>query len=72
MMMIALNSLVRQKEGAQREEEGEAEGPIRTPITTRMLPRVQLSQRCRMRGTGENIDGGVWFHSTGGAEGARD
>ena len=25
-----------------------------------------------MRGTGETLDGGVGFHSAGGAEGARD
>ena len=30
------------------------------------------SEEFRMRGTGENMDGGVRFQSTGGAEGARN
>ena len=55
-MMIALNSLVRQKEGAQGEEE-KAVKPT--------LPQVKLGQGCQMRGTVENMDGGVGFHSTG-------
>ena len=68
MMMITPNSLVRQKEGAQRKEEEDAGsrrkgGPLGTPI-------VQLGQECWMRGTGENMDSGVWFYSTGGAEGS--
>ena len=35
-------------------------------IFTRMLPQVQLGQGRRMRGAGENMDGGVGFHFTGG------
>ena len=31
----------------------------------RMLLHVELSQGCWMRGTGENMDGGMGFHSTG-------
>ena len=38
----------------------------------RTIPQVSLGQGRCMRGTGENMDGGVGFHSTGGAEGARD
>ena len=38
----------------------------------RTLPQVQLSQGCRMRGTGEKMDSDVGQQSTGGAEGARD
>ena len=30
---------------------------------------IQLGQGCRIRETGENMDGGVWVHSTTGAEG---
>ena len=36
----------------------------------RTLPQVQLSQGFWMRGLEENMDGGVGFNSTGGAEGA--
>ena len=36
------------------------------------LPQVQLSQGCWMRGTSENMDGDVGFHSTRGGEGVRD
>ena len=65
MMIVAPNSLVRQEEGAQREEE-EAGGRRRVDsIGTRTLPQAQLSQGCRMRGTVEKMDGGVGPHSTG-------
>ena len=37
-----------------------------------MLPQVQLSQGCRMRETGEKMDGGVGRQSTRGTEGAKD
>ena len=71
MMMFAPNSLVRQKEGAQRRrkrreiEEKEDRQELRRQVQT--LPQIQLGQGCRMRGTGENMDGGVGFHSTVGA-----
>ena len=74
-MMKLPNSLFRQKEGAQREEEagdrrkGHQTG---TPTPAQTLPQVQLGQRCRMGGTGDNMEGGVGFHFTAGAEGARD
>ena len=75
MLMIAPNSHVRQKEGAQGEgkeevEEREDRQEVRNQVRT--LPQVQLGQGCGMRGAGENMDGGVGFHSTGGAERARD
>ena len=54
----------------QEVEERQARQELRRQVLT--LPQVQLSQRCRMRGTRENMDSGVGFHSTEGAEGARD
>ena len=74
MMVVAPNSLVHQ-EGAQgEEEEEEAGGRRRVGSVGTPTPgaEVQLSQGCRMRGTGEDMDGGVGRQSTGGAEGARD
>ena len=62
MMMIAPNSLVRQKEGTQGEEQEEEvggrrkAGSIGTPT-----PGGVLDQGWRMRESGENIDGGVGF-----------
>ena len=41
-------------------------------LRCQQLPQIHLGQRCQMRGTGGNMDGGVGFHSTGRAEGARD
>ena len=38
----------------------------------RTIPQVQLGLGCRMRGTGENMNGVAGFHCTGGAEEARD
>ena len=38
----------------------------------RTIQWVQHGQGCRMRGTGENKDGGMGFQSTGGAEEDRD
>ena len=73
MMMIAPNSLVHQKEGTQKEEEeGEQVEEKEVRCQARTLPQNQLGQGYRMRGTGENMDGGVGRQSTGGAEGARD
>ena len=70
--MIAPNSHVRQKEGAQGEgkeevEEREDRQEVRNQVRT--LPQVQLGQGCGMRGAGENMDGGVEFPSTRKAEG---
>ena len=65
MMMFAPNYFVRQKEGAQGEGEEEAKsrrkaGSTGTPTPGADAPTgVQLSQGCRMRGTGENMDDGV-------------
>ena len=73
MMMIAPNSLVHQKEGTQKEEEeGEQVEEKEVRCQARTLPQNQLGQGYRMRGTGENMNGGIGFHSTGGAEGTRD
>ena len=80
MMLIAPNSLVRQKEWAQGEEAEEAAGrrkarPTGTPTPGAddpIGPLVELGQGCRMRRIEENMDGGVGFQSTGGAERARD
>ena len=79
MTIIAPNSLVHQKEGAGGEEEevaggrrkGGSTGSI-TPGTDAPTVQVQLGQWCRVRGTGENMDDSVGFHSTGGAERAWD
>ena len=69
MMIIAPNSLARQKEGAQGEEgAGEMEDRQELRHQVRTLSQVQFGQVCRIRGTGENMDGGVGFHSTGEAE----
>ena len=76
--MIASNSLARQKEGIQgvggrkrqRIKESEAKHELRRQART--LPQVFLGQGCWMRGTGENMDGGMGFHSAGRAEGARN
>ena len=65
--MVAPNSLVRQKDGTQGEEDQQE---LRHQLRT--IPQAQLGQGCRIRGTGENMDGGVGFHSTERVEGARD
>ena len=66
-------TLIRQKEGTQGEREvEEREDRQELRRQARTLPQVQLGQRCRMQGTGENMDGGVEFHSTRVAEGAWD
>ena len=75
MMKISPNSHVRQKDGAQEEEE--AGGPRKGGMTWIPMPGADaptghLGQRCRMRGIGEDIVGGVGFQSTGGAEVARN
>ena len=54
----------------QEVEEREDRQELRRQAQT--LLQVQLGHGCRMRETGENIDGGVGFHSPGGAEKARD
>ena len=75
MMMIAPNSCP--SEGCTHGEEEELEVEEREyrqelRRQARTLPQVQLGQGCRLRGRGENMDVGVGFHSTGGADGARD
>ena len=75
--MIAPNSLVRQKEGAQGEEEEEREIEKREDRQelrhqARTFPRVQLGQGCRKRRTGDNMDSGVGFYSTRRVERATD
>ena len=77
MTMISLNSLVCQKgaQGVEKEETGSRRkaGPTGTPMLARRgCSQVQLGLRCRMRRTGENIYGGVGFHSTERAQGTRD
>ena len=67
-MMIAPNFLVRQRERAQGDEEEEVEereDRQELQCQAHTLPQVQLGQRCWIRGAGENVDGGVRFHSTG-------
>ena len=61
----------------EAEEEEEAGGQRKGGLTgihrqAQTLPHIQFGQGSRMRGTGENMNGGVGFHSTGGAEGPRD
>ena len=48
------------------------EKKMKLRLQARTLPQVHFGQGCQMRGTGENMDGDVGFHSTGGAEEARD
>ena len=77
MMMIIPISLVRQNEGAQGEKEEQAGdrrkgGPTGTPTPGADAFIGQVGQRCRERGTGENMDGRVGFCSTGGTERARN
>ena len=65
--MMAPNSLARQNHGAQEEEKEEA-GDRRkgfqtgTPTPGADASQVHLDQGCWMRGTGENLDGGVGFN----------
>ena len=77
MVMFTPNSLARLKEWVLGEDQEEVRGEEREAKLelrrqVRMLPQVHLGQRRWMRGTGENIDGGMGFHSTGRAQGARD
>ena len=74
MMMIAPNSLFRQKEGAQKEEaeDRRKRGQIGTPTQGSDASTDPLGHCRRMQGTGENMNGGVRFYSKGGVEGARD
>ena len=63
MMMIAPNSLVCQKERAHGEEEEEAAsgrraGSTGTPTPGADAPIGPTRSGCRMRETGENMDGG--------------
>ena len=51
-------------------EERQARQELRRQVRT--LLQVQLSQGCRMRGTVENMEGGVGYSFTGGAEEAGD
>ena len=50
----------------ERQDQQELGHPART------IPLVELGQGYRMRRIEENMDGGVGFQSTGGAERARD
>ena len=63
MMMFALNSLVRQKEGAQEEEEqaggGRKAESTGTPTPGADAPICRNQSGCRMRGTVENMDDDV-------------
>ena len=43
-----------------------------TPPPGADAPTGQTRSGCLMRGTGENMDGGVGFYFTGGQRGARD
>ena len=54
-----------QEVGSRKRREVE-EREVRYQVWT--LSQVQLGQGCRMRGTGESMDGGVRFHSTGGVD----
>ena len=56
--------------GIEDIKERVAKHKLRCQVQT--VPQVYLGQGCWMRGTGENMDGGVGFHSIGRAEGARD
>ena len=60
MMMIASNSLVRLNDGAQGEDKEEVGDRRKEGQTgTLTLPLGQLNQGYWMRGTEENMDGGV-------------
>ena len=77
MMMITPNSLVRQKERGQGEEEEEVGDqrkgrPTGAPTLGVNAPKGKFGQECRMRETEENMDGGFGLHPIGGEEGARD
>ena len=50
--------------------EGKAKQELRR--LTRTLPQAFFGQGCYMRGTGDNMNGGMGFYSTGRAEGTRD
>ena len=58
----------------EKEEEGGRRngGPTGTRTPGADAPQVRLGQGYKMRRIGENMDGGVSYQSTGGAEGARD
>ena len=59
MTMIAPNSLVRQKEGFQREDEAGDQrkgGPTGTSTSGADTPTGPTRLGCRMRGTRENMD----------------
>ena len=65
------NSFVLQKEGAQEEEEAKEEagdrrkgGQTGTPRPGVDAPQVHPAYGCRMRGTGETMDGGVGWSFT--------
>ena len=77
MMMFAPNSLVRQKEGAQENEEEKVGGQRKGEQTGTPTPGADAPTGSTRSGVsdarkGENMDGGVGFNSTGGAEGATD
>ena len=72
MTIFAPNLFVRRGGGEAKGEEEVAGRRREFRRQAQTLPQVQLSQGCRMRGAGENMDGGVRHQVTGGAEGARD
>ena len=74
MMMVAHNSLVRQKEGAQGEEEEKAGGRRKGGPTPRVDDPIGLTRSgvSDTRNRTKNMDGAEGFHSIGGAEGAWD
>ena len=76
MIVIASNSIVRQNVGARgmrrkRWEVEEREDRQEFQRQARTLPQVQLGQGYQMRGTGENMDGGVRFTLQEGQRGLR-
>ena len=75
MMIIAptlFSARRRGLRGKKRREDKEMKDQQELRHQERTLPQVQLCQGCRMRGTGENMNGGVGLYYTEGAAGARD
>ena len=56
----------------KRQEVEEREDRQELPRLTRTFSQVQFGQGRRMGGTGENMDGGVGFHSIEGGRGESD
>ena len=73
MIMFAHNSLVRQKKRSQGKEEEEAEGQRKTGSTGTPTPGADAPTGTTPSGVSHArkrriMDGGVGFHSTGGAK----